>query len=337
MGGKALKNTYTRRYEKAEYEVLAHEVLTQLQQDFPERKIAAIPAYRSKTSFGDLDILFDTNHLNNDLSEYIKAQFKPNELVRNTNVYSFDYQAFQIDIIGCPQENFDISLHYFSWNDLGNILGRVYHKMGFKYGYAGLHLILKDNNHQYADICVSKDIDRILAFAEYDSQRFHDGFNDLEEIFQFAASSPFFNKAIYLLENRNHASRIRDKKRPTYTSLLKWLKSKDDLPTYPWATMRDQCGTQLDEVFLQRAFSHFPELQPIYETIQAQHERNKTIHEKFNGRLIAEWSGLQEKDLGNFMQSLKVKGQEHFGNFAEWLLQSDLNHIETWVKQQLRL
>lgn len=188
MGGQALKNTTIRCYTKPEYIQLCGEVLDILKQDFPTHKIAAIQAYRTKQSFGDLDILFETNQTPLDLLAYIKQTFKPNEYYKNGNVISFDYKQFQIDLIGTPSDDFDISYHYFAWNDLGNIVGRLYHKMGFKYGHNGLSLIFKNENYQYAELCFSKNIEQILAFADLDSQRFLQGFDTLEDIFSFAAS-----------------------------------------------------------------------------------------------------------------------------------------------------
>ena len=94
MGGQAIKNTPVRRYQRAEYEVLKTEVLSTLQADFPKRKMAAIPAYRSKKSFGDLDILFDHTDLPIQLDRYLQERFQPKEMVRNSHVFSFDSLSF---------------------------------------------------------------------------------------------------------------------------------------------------------------------------------------------------------------------------------------------------
>lgn len=334
MGGQAIKNTPVRRYQRAEYEVLKDKVIAQLQADFPLRKIAAIPAYRSKESFGDLDILFEDSPRALDLVSYLTERFQPKEVVRNNHVISFAYQEFQIDLIGSSREDFDISLHYFSWNDLGNIIGRLYHKMGFKYGHDGLHYLFKADNYQFGEICLSKHIRPILAFADLDAERFLAGFDTLEAIFRYAASSSFFNKDIYLLENRNHASRIRDRKRPTYNALLKWLESQTDIPTYPWATLREQGGRQTQAEFLTRAFEFFPDFQTQYLAMQQQFEVWQSVREKFNGRLVQAWTGLEQQALGHFMQQLKAQGVAEFGDFQQWIYQQAPAAIEQWVKAQ---
>lgn len=333
MGGQALKNTITRRYAQQEYMQLRDEVLDILKQDFPARKIAAIQAYRTKQSFGDLDILFETPKSDMNLLDYIKQTFKPNEFYKNSHVISFDYKQFQIDLIGSPSEDFDISYHYFAWNDLGNIIGRLYHKMGFKYGHNGLSLIFKDDNYQYDELCSSKDIEKILAFAGLDSQRFLQGFDTLEAIFSFAASSQFFNRDIYLLDNRNHNSRIRDKKRPTYNALLKWLETQENLPAYPWQSVREQGGRRHQTEFLERAFAYFPELQPQYAQIQAQFKQWQAARQNFNGRIVSKATGLSEQALGRFMQWLKAQANQEFVDFQAWLAAQSAETIEGWLKQ----
>ncbi|WP_457824345.1 hypothetical protein, partial [Staphylococcus aureus] len=71
----------------------------------------------------------------------------------------------------------------------------------------------------------------------YELLRANGGFRNLLDIFQFVVSSPYANLDIYLLENRNHKSRIRDSKRPTYNAFLDWLEQQTDatIPAFPWA------------------------------------------------------------------------------------------------------
>ena len=339
MGGNALKHTTTRRYAKAEYEALRDEVLAQLRTDFPRQQAAAIPAYRAKESFGDLDVLFTTDGIHDDLAEYVKATFKAQEVVRNSHVISFDVREFQVDLIGSTTEDFAMSLHYFAWNDLGNILGRLYHKMGFKYGHTGLSMIFKDGDYQYAELKLSNEIEPILAFAGLDSARFLAGFDTLENIFQFAASSPYFNKAIYLLENRNHASRTRDRKRQTYNALLQWLVQQPHLTAYPWDSVREQGGRQYQQVFMERAFAFFPDFQPRFMAVQARFVAWQQGRAKFNGLQVQAWTGLEKQALGEFMRYLKAQSALAFADtdaWQAWLAQVPLTTLEHWVKQYLQ-
>lgn len=42
-------------------------------------------------------------------------------------------------------EHFNTSLEYLNWNDLGNLIGRIAHKFGLKYGHKGLLYIIKND------------------------------------------------------------------------------------------------------------------------------------------------------------------------------------------------
>lgn len=56
-----------------------------------------------------------------------------------------------------------------------------------------------------------------------DPARFHQGFNELEDIFEFVMSSPFFHKDWFLFENRTSDQRARDKKRKNYVAALEYF------------------------------------------------------------------------------------------------------------------
>lgn len=77
-------------------------------------------------------------------------------------------------------------------------------------------------------IIVTKDFDKALKFLGFDVERFKQSFNNMNEVFEFVASSTFFNKDAFLFENRNHKARARDKKRSNYLAALEYFKDKKD-------------------------------------------------------------------------------------------------------------
>ena len=92
LGGLALKNAFTRRYQKEEFELLMPEVQAKLKTYFS----AAEPTkyYRTKDSFGDADFLclWDDKIDANKVKDFIQETFNPKEIFRNTTVFSFDYK-----------------------------------------------------------------------------------------------------------------------------------------------------------------------------------------------------------------------------------------------------
>ena len=136
MGGLALKNTPTRRYERAEFDVISVELLDILRQDF--KRVAMPLFYKNKKSFGDADIIVSMEGFTRNVRDYITETFKPNEIFHNGNCYSFDYKELQVDVITLAPEHFDSNEMYLSYNDLGNFIGRIAQGFGLKYGQEGL-------------------------------------------------------------------------------------------------------------------------------------------------------------------------------------------------------
>ena len=96
---------------------------------------------RDKTSFGDLDIIVDTN-----LDKFIKVledhSFKYS---KNSNVLSFLYEDFQVDLIKVDSHTLDYAVLYYSWNDIHNLLGKLCKKLGFSHGQNGLIYVIRDH------------------------------------------------------------------------------------------------------------------------------------------------------------------------------------------------
>ena len=270
MGGNALKEITTRRVDREEYIKIRDYVIEKISSgianhSFVNRRILDIPAYRTKESFGDLDILLETfsgESLN--YADMIHGWFSPKQLVTNSGVYSFDYENFQIDLILTPTEYYDTSLSYYSWNDLGNLAGRIFKKLGFKYGHKGLSYIFRDKDNQFnsfAEIVVSKDIKKIIEFGDLNYEEFIVGFDTVEQMFRWVSK-----------------------------------------PEYPWTEMREQDGYAGKPEFLQLALKTFDGFDIQHCKILSQHENLLRVKQNFNGEIVSRITGLQGKELGVFMQ-----------------------------------
>lgn len=306
MGGNALKNTQTRRYEAAEYYELENEVLAKLREAFPGRIITSIPAYAGKESFGDMDILMESDNLHKNVRDTLREFFAPNEIVKNGGCYSFDVKQLQIDLILTPIEIYHTSSVYFAYNDLGNLMGRIYHAMGMKYGHEGLTFAVydpEDPSHRIEDILVSRNHSLIFAVAGYSFARWTEGFKNLEEIFEFAIDTPFYSYSIFDLDNRNHRSRMRDRKRPTYTKFLDWAKDKPG--QYDWGPHTHD-GDFDRTAFLERISEFFPGFRAQYDAAIARNEHRKFVNALLNGNRVRELTGLEGIELGYLMKYLKT-------------------------------
>lgn len=315
MGGNALAPFGARRVDKDTAAAVAehvHRVLADIAAKYGAYyQCSLIPAYFEKPDFGDLDFVIDSRFNEKVskvelLAELERAFGAPIPSHNGGNVFSvgipLEAGCLQVDLISTPSDIFQASLDYFSWNDLGNLIGRIAHKFGFKYGHDGLSIVLRDGTHMFAEISVSTSTEEILTFLGYDYSRWAMGFSNREEIYRFTASSELFNKSIFLLENRNHISRTREKKRPVYMEFLEWMNNP------PFALNSFQFEENKANN-LTRLFESFPHIKDIYARKWKELDDSKYIKQHFNANLVTNLTGRTHARLGEFMAHFK---REHW-------------------------
>lgn len=320
MGGYALAGA-VRRFDALEFIVLRGEVLSRLRAAMPRVRIKPIPSYYGKPSHGDLDLLLCLETAPQDWRERACEALSCRAQLRNGPVYSVEHRQLQVDLISVCAEHFEFSLSYFSWNDLGNLIGRIAHRAGLKLGHDGLWVNLRDGTHLYASACVTRDFGRAIGFLGYNAQRFYQGFDTLEDIFRYVTSTRHFDPGAFPLEMRSHRARIRDAKRPTYRAFLHWVERNA-----PPATLRI---LRTREVWLAAACKAFPGLRLSLDRLRDEHARKKEAHARFNGNLVREWTGLEGRALGAFMRDLLREANASCA--AEYAADDDIEGVRARV------
>ena len=332
MGGNALSHV-TVRLTKKNADRVAADCVAKLQALYPGRRITYLSSYRTKPDAGDADILVEADDRFD--PHEAAAALGAVEVVRNGPVTSvglvvrpeipqLDGNVFQVDLIRSAPEEFDYSCGYFMWSDLGNLIGRIAHAGFTAHRHDGLYFYFREEDHLFRTILLTQDHEKALAYLGYDPVRFNEGFDTLEEIFQYAASSEFFNRDIYLLENRNAKSRIRDRKRLAYMGFLRWCEERNDLPAFAYPESK--------EAWLPRIAEHFPHFQAEYDQAVADLAEQRAVKAKFNGEWVSQLTGLQGKELGFLMKRFK----ESFATPAEmraFILGHSLLDIEARVRR----
>lgn len=175
MGGNALKSIETRRYDAKEYKDLCAVVNRKLLGFGYMLNWHIIDAYRTKESFGDMDLLYTSYGGKPLCVEDIGDIFSdepPREIVRNGSCISFDFRELQIDFIHSPVDEYFYAKDYFAWNDLGNLVGKIARRFGLKHGHRGLTLPLRDDSQEFAEIIITQNHYDTLEFLDLDPVRF---------------------------------------------------------------------------------------------------------------------------------------------------------------------
>lgn len=331
MGGNALSMGSV-RLDVRDYDQVAALCVSKLQALYPQGRVAAIPSYRSKDSHGDLDLLLTAEGYDPfKAAEALGAV----EVVRNGPVTSVGVavpadepgdanKVFQVDLIYIDAPSFDYSYGYYSFNDLGNLIGRTAHAAGLSHKHNGLWYFVRDGDYKFREILLTRDYCEALTFLGYDAERFKQGFDTLEDIFQYVVSSAYFNRDIFLLENRNAKSRIRDRKRFTYMSFLTHCEERPDLPAFQYPAEKSE--------WLPRIAEHFAHFQVEYDQALADLAELRAVKAKFNGEWVSKLTGLHGKELGELMKCFKESFESVEAQRA-FVLNNSLDDIEARVRQ----
>lgn len=206
MGGNAFPEFNTIRLNATDYNIMVTKCINLLfsQFTYPKNRFRIIESYRNKDSFGDLDILWCGNEISpDDICNALGAIcYKQNKSVVSYAM-PIDNNVFQVDLINVDEKHLMSAYSYFAFNDLGNLLGRIFHRAGFKLGHKGMLYVVRepDNySHVIDEIEVTSSWKEALEFAGYDYNVWLKGFDDLEDMFRFVVSSPYFDKKIFSLE-----------------------------------------------------------------------------------------------------------------------------------------
>lgn len=328
MGGKAL-NKYgitTERKNTEEFRRIGREIQERITFGFGfyvETEI--VTCYHQKPDHGDLDLLIkiDSNFHNAkiDLRKYISMAFNPQVIHNNGGVYSFDYQNFQIDFIPVKESKWETAKTYYSYDPLGNIMGKTFHKFGLSYGWDGLFYKFRNfNGRNSQNILLSNDARRIFKFGDYDYDRYLQGFETLEDILKFTINCKYFDSEIFQMNNLKSIDKKRNRKRVSYHVFLKYLEDNNIDTRYPFHKDKELYLPMIDE-----AFPESDLLGQLYE-LKMKDTQSKIMSQKFNGDLVMTWlPNLQGKQLGHAMSNFK----DYLGDgYDIFILTASFNEIK---------
>lgn len=325
MGGNALK-VKTRRYSRDEYFAYFEKIEEDFKSLFGSGSIRLIPAYKDKDSFGDMDLVFNPSMslMSPSEAEELVINFyglNKDQYHKNGNVFSFAPDDFQIDLISTRREYVPAAVAYFSYNDLSNLLGRLTHKLGMKLGHTGLSMIIRSPTD---GDCILGEIELSYVYADaldilgLSVKRYEEGFDSLEDIFEFVASSKFFNGDVFLLDNRNNISRTRDRKRPTYSKFLKWIEETNPPNNFVFEEKKEGGHGLREPFFSEIVLKRFPFVEKMIIDLVKKDLVNRNFKKQFNGEIVSAMTGLNGKALGAFMASI------HFSELERHIINPDM-------------
>lgn len=345
MGGNALNlvGLQARRLSASEFDSLVSGVRNASQDVL--HWIEPVKFYHTKPDMGDIDFVA---HPKSDVrgkeivewGEKIMQRLGSKGYYYNKPVLSFEYQGVQIDIAAkYSDEAAKAYLEFCHYSPIGNVVGRMIKQTGAKWGIDGLVYPVRDGNdetsHMLGYIPLSTNIEAPMKLAGLDPEIWKAGFENEDDIYAFCVESRLFNKEIFAFENLNHINRKRDRLRKDYHAWLDYIKDKPD---------KYKRYENIEEK-LQRKAEWFEVLREMFPESKLKEERAKLLeaadekrmlNQKFNGNVVKELTGLEGKELGQFLTSFKKSFGEGKG-YDAWIKRSSLDDIKAEVVRQFSL
>lgn len=320
MGGAATKQFNTERITAHEMTAIRQALSEMIDMGIRQRLLPknvkwGIPySFSEKDSFGDVDFLSTlspetTDEWLNKMDELGLVRILGRVVNGTMRHYAlslpFSDKAFQMDTISVPfKRQFESHFYYYSYNILGNLIGKIaaYHNLYF--GFNGLSKALYADKHgnlheaqrmksrqENPQSFSTKEVFPLkykdgtfwdnLEFLGFDPMRYRKGFRTLEDIFQYVVESRYFCHETFLLENINSKDNARDRKSVNYQLFLDYIRTIPEKTAEP----------QLDLYGLYRHFPHLPQ--------QVRHFAKKTKSAAYNkGKFNAHAVKLRLAQMG---------------------------------------
>lgn len=322
MGGNLYK---LGRLPKEQYLVIENEISDYLSQKIGENNFRIPRYYTDKPDFGDLDIIISLAEIGQNWDkirlEFVK-DLKISQYKSTGAVFSTVYKNFQVDYFTASAEYFESTYNYLSFNDLSNLIGKICHRLGLKYGENGLQYVFRRaDSHYKKEIKITTDFHKICAFLGLDYAQWKIGFQNLPQMFDWVIASPYFSVKPYQEDLAGDMEK-RSERRTTVQKFIDYLADNQIVKSYNYLEKKSDylpiIQTFFPEIDLKQQIAKEEELEKIASQVQ----------QKFNGNLIMQWiPELSGKELGQFIFDFKSQ----FTDFEEFILNTSIDEIQQKV------
>lgn len=333
MGGNALKNVKTIRMDLKNYQRIKAHVIEKL--SYAGYIISDIMQVPDKETYGDLDLLWWRDPtLQGDIRTDIIQLFTPQEIVTNGEVISWDLENFQIDLIKCSSlEQMEFARFYFSYGDLGSIIGRYCNYHGVKIGHRGFWIDVYectiypdkplDPTRNLGEIHLSMDPIQVCDFLGLNWSEYTNGFTTIEQIFNWIIASKYFVQKIFAELNGHHMKRF--KIRPMYMKFVEFIGLNP---------LKVNSNPKIRHNIQKEAIDYFNKHTEV-DNFKIKFEFNQIVRTKFSGKNLME-RGYKGKQIGIILANLdQYIVQKYNLTLSEWIYQTSINKINEVVNEML--
>ncbi|KAG6825010.1 hypothetical protein H0H92_005101 [Tricholoma furcatifolium] len=207
---------------------------------------------------------------------------------------------YQVDINVCADKaEFDRIVFFHAYGDLGMIMSLLARSAGLSLGERGLKL----PNVPHPPLELSQSFDDILKFMGWSMDTWKAGFHTKREVFEWAASTKFFNPAVFKTgESFTKVSKMADRK--MYGEFLQWVEGR----TLECSQARRKHSEDERQASQNLALVYFKK-NDEFDTMNHEREQKIALKKVFSGSRVRDWAELNEnwKAVKMIMDAMRVR------------------------------
>lgn len=266
-------------------------------------------SFPTKTDFGDLDLLGQFSGMN---PQAIQERIGSVGLVENGPVTSFAMPVgeslFQVDLINVPANKIEFTSRYMAWGGAGNFLGKIARFYGMKLSDDALYAAYKVSGDRHY-LPITKIFSEALEILGYDYEKFEKGFSSEQDFLKYVKDGKLFKEEAFLIENFRHKDRVRERKRPAFKEIV--IQKNTVLEG-------EKEEKYLTEDEFNKLSLRYPLLKESLVLLHKKLQEEKDFSKKWNGTLVSNITGLEKKELGDFMRDFTSRFHSS-SDFRNWV------------------
>ncbi|KAI0345749.1 hypothetical protein BDW22DRAFT_1353334 [Trametopsis cervina] len=230
----------------------------------------------------------------NRMSHFAVPAYALGEDTADPNVYH------QVDIRVCADaDEFQRIVFFSSYGDLGMIIGLLAKASDLSYGSSGLRLSNPVPTLPPCTFYLSKSLTQVLAFFGLSIERWDEGFSTRRDVFDWVASSPFFD--IWNMTQTVYRPSSKSSERPMHREFLQ----------YAYHRRRETQGSldaqpHVRSDGITSALTYFGKSE-LYEAILYVSRVKLHVKTIFTGHLVESWAGLRGQHVAIIMWETRLQ------------------------------
>jgi len=301
MGGSAFDNIEISRLNINTYTCLKNKIISVLQNNgIICTHVIEAP---EKDSYGDIDIIYISGTY---ILNFIKSEFNIIDSISNSVISSvainYENNNYQVDFIKSSLEEYEIHKFYLSYGDMGNIIGRMTNANGIKFGINGLYLYYYPNGDTSIatfKLHLSTNPFEICDFLNLNYDQYVNGFETLNDIFNWIIKCKYFNKKLFNNDNLNTKYKHRIQTRKMFNHFIEFINT---IQINEINEPKDKKTYIIDAQL--EAIQYFNKIDILNNEIELLQKKN-IIKSKFNGKLFID-RGINPRLINNYIEQFQI-------------------------------